>query len=52
MTSLIVTAIITAFVVGFVSVVNTEQKISRNDTEYSSAFYAAEAGLEKLNSDL
>jgi Tfp pilus assembly protein PilX len=51
-TSLIVTAIITAFVVGFVATVNTEQKVSRNDTEYSSAFYAAEAGLEKLNSDL
>jgi len=51
-TSLIVTAIVTAFIVGFVAQVNTEQKISRNDTEYSSAFYAAEAGLEKLNSDL
>jgi Tfp pilus assembly protein PilX len=51
-TSLILTAITAAFVVGFVSTVNTEQKVARNDTEYSSAFYAAEAGLEKLNSDL
>jgi Tfp pilus assembly protein PilX len=51
-TSLIVTAVITGLVIGFVNVVNTEQKIARNDTDYSSAFYAAEAGLEKLNSDL
>src|SRR5262245_12381140 len=51
-TSLIVTVVITAFVIGFISTVNTEQKVSRNDTEYSSSFYAAEAGLEKLNSDL
>jgi Tfp pilus assembly protein PilX len=51
-TSLIVTAVVTGLVIGFVNVVNTEQKIARNDTDYSSAFYAAEAGLEKLNSDL
>lgn len=51
-TSLIVTAVVTGLVIGFISNVNTEQKIARNDTDYSSAFYAAEAGLEKLNSDL
>jgi Tfp pilus assembly protein PilX len=51
-TALIVTAVVTALVLGFIQQVNTEQKIARNDTDYSSAFYAAEAGLEKLNSDL
>lgn len=51
-TSLIITVVVTGLVIGFISNVNTEQKIARNDTDYSSAFYAAEAGLEKLNSDL
>ncbi len=51
-TSMIVTVIVTGLVIGFISTVNTEQKIGRNDTDYASAFYAAEAGLEKLNSDL
>jgi len=51
-TALIVTAITAALVLGFINQVNTEQKISLNDTDYSGAFYAAEAGLEKLNSDL
>jgi hypothetical protein len=51
-TALIVTAVTAALVLGFINQVNTEQKISRNDTDYSGAFYAAEAGLEKLNSDL
>jgi hypothetical protein len=50
--ALVVTAITAALVLGFISQVNTEQKIASNDTDYSSAFYAAEAGLEKLNSDL
>src|SRR5687768_13702722 len=51
-TALIITAIVTALVLGFLDQVRTEQKISQNDTDYSSAFYAAEAGLEKLNADL
>jgi Tfp pilus assembly protein PilX len=51
-TALIVTAVTAALVLGYVTRVNTEQRISRNDTDYSKAFYAAEAGLEKLNSDL
>jgi len=38
--------------VGFLAQVNTQQKIGYNDGDYSNAFYAAEAGLEKLNSDL
>src|SRR5581483_8813012 len=29
-----------------------QQKIGYNDSDYANAFYAAEAGLEKLNSDL
>jgi len=50
--ALIVTAVTAALVLGFIAQVNTEQKIASNDTDYSGAFYAAEAGLEKLNSDL
>ncbi len=51
-TSMIVLAVISALVIGFIQQVNTEQKIGRNDLDYAAAFYAAEAGLEKLNSDL
>jgi Tfp pilus assembly protein PilX len=51
-TALIVTAVTAVLVLGYVTRVNTEQRIARNDTDYSKAFYAAEAGLEKLNSDL
>jgi Tfp pilus assembly protein PilX len=50
--ALVVTAVTAALVLGFISQVNTEQKIAQNDTDYNGAFYAAEAGLEKLNSDL
>ncbi len=52
LTSLIVLAVTTALVVGLMAQVNTQQKIGYNDGDYSNAFYAAEAGLEKLNSDL
>ncbi len=51
-TALIVLAITAALVMGFITQVNTQQKIGLNDVDYASAFYAAEAGLEKLNSDL
>jgi len=51
-TSLIVLAIMSALVAGFINQVVNEQKISGNDLDYNSAFYAAEAGLEQLNSDL
>ena len=51
-TSMIVLAVVTALVVGFITQVNTGQKIGLNDLDYTSAFYAAEAGLEKLNADL
>lgn len=51
-TALIVVTVTTGLVLGFMLQVNTQQKIGFNDTDYSNAFYAAEAGLEKLNSDL
>jgi Tfp pilus assembly protein PilX len=51
-TSIIVLAVASALVFGFLNQVNTQQKIGYNDGDYSTAFYAAEAGLEKLNSDL
>jgi hypothetical protein len=51
-TAVVLTAVTTVLVIGFYNQVITEMKISRNDTDYSEAFYAAEAGLEKLNSDL
>jgi Tfp pilus assembly protein PilX len=51
-TSLILLTITTGLVLGFLGQVNTLQKIGYNDSDYSTAFYAAEAGLEKLNSDL
>src|SRR6266852_8610005 len=51
-TSLIVLTITTGLVLGFLAQVNTQQKIGYNDSDYSTAFYGAEAGLEKLNSDL
>lgn len=50
--SMIVLAVVTGLVIGLVNQVSTEQKIAGNDLDFSSAFYAAEAGLEKINSDL
>src|SRR5260370_7195568 len=51
-TSLIILTVTSGLVLGFLAQVNTQQKIGYNDGDYSTAFYAAEAGLEKLNSDL
>ena len=54
-------ALITALIVvtvsgrsgaGFYVAGQYSNKIGYNDSDYSDAFYAAEAGLEKLNSDL
>ncbi|MBI4473251.1 MAG: pilus assembly PilX N-terminal domain-containing protein [Acidobacteria bacterium] len=50
--ALIIAALVTALLIGFLDQVRIEQKVSQNDTDYSNAFYAAEAGLEKLNADL
>ena len=50
--AMIVLAVTAGLVLGFMNQVNTQQKIGYNDGDYSTAFYAAEAGLEKLNSDL
>src|SRR5205807_8541999 len=50
--SLIILTITSGLVLGFLAQVNTQQKIGYNNSDYSTAFYAAEAGLEKLNSDL
>jgi Tfp pilus assembly protein PilX len=50
--SLIILTVTASLALGFLAQVNTQQKIGYNDGDYSTAFYAAEAGLEKLNSDL
>jgi len=50
--SLIVVTVTAGLVLGFITQVNTQQKIGINDVDYGGAFYAAEAGLEKLNVDL
>ena len=50
--SLIVVVVTAGLVLGFIAQVNTQQKIGINDVDYGGAFYAAEAGLEKLNADL
>jgi len=52
LTSLIVVVIMTGLIMGFLDQVRTEQNISGNDLDYTNAFYAAEAGLEKQNADL
>jgi hypothetical protein len=52
LTSLIVVMVMTGVIVSFVDQVNTEQRIGVNDLDATSAFYAAEAGLEKQNADL
>ncbi len=51
-TSLIILAVVSTLAISMVNKVNTEQKIAGNDLDFSSAFYAAEAGLEQMNSDL
>ena len=52
LTSLIVIVIMTGLILAFVEQVRTEQNIAGNDLDYTNAFYAAEAGLEKQNADL
>ena len=52
LTSLIVVIIMTGLIMGFLDQVRIEQNINGNDLDYTNAFYAAEAGLEKQNSDL
>src|SRR5262245_7197099 len=49
--SLIVVTVTAGLVLGFIAQVNTQQKIGVNDVDYGGAFYAAEAGLAKLNAD-
>jgi Tfp pilus assembly protein PilX len=51
-TAMIVLAVMLGLVAGLIEQVINEQKISGNDFDFNSAFYAAEAGLEQLNSDL
>jgi len=51
-TAMIIMTVTAGLVMGFIAQVNIQQKISLNDGDYATAFYAAEAGLEKLNSDL
>ena len=51
-TSVIVLLLLTGVVTAFIANVRTESLISGNDVDYTSAFYAAEAGLEKQNADL
>ena len=50
--SLLVTLLVSALLVGFTSLVISDQKIRTADADGTQAFYAAHAGLEKLTSDL
>ena len=52
MTSMIMTLLISTLLVGFAITVMSDQNVRAVDRERTQAFYAAQAGLEKLTTDL
>jgi len=52
LTTILLLLLMSSLLVGFVLVVSTGQKLGGTNNDYSKAFYAAEAGMEKLTADL
>ncbi|MGH9507789.1 MAG: pilus assembly PilX N-terminal domain-containing protein, partial [Terriglobales bacterium] len=51
-TVVMITALFSLMLAGFFLVVNGEQQIAANARDHTQTFYGAEAGLEKMSSDL
>ena len=52
LTTILLMLLMSSMLVGFVLLINSGQRLSGTNNDYSKAFYAAEAGMEKLTADL
>jgi hypothetical protein len=52
LTTILLMLLMSSLLVGFVLMINSGQKLSGVNNDYGTAFYAAEAGMEKLTADL
>jgi hypothetical protein len=52
LTTILLMLLMSSLLVGFVLLINSGQKLAGTNNDYSKAFYAAEAGMEKLTADL
>ncbi|MGA2812008.1 MAG: pilus assembly PilX N-terminal domain-containing protein [Candidatus Acidiferrum sp.] len=52
LTTILLMVLMSSMLVGFILLINSGQKLTGVDDDYTKAFYAAEAGMEKLTADL
>src|SRR5271168_2107611 len=52
LTTILLMLLMSSLLVGFILLINSGQKLSGINSDYGKAFYAAEAGMEKLTADL
>ena len=52
LTTLLLMMLMSSLLVGFILLISSGQKLSGVNNDYSRAFYASEAGMEKLTADL
>lgn len=52
LTTLLLMTLMSSLLVGFIILISSSQKLSGANNDYSRAFYASEAGMEKLTADL
>jgi hypothetical protein len=52
LTTILLMLLMSSLLVGFVLLISSGQKLSGYNNDYSKAFYAAEAGMEKLTADV
>ncbi|HKN76615.1 MAG TPA: hypothetical protein VJW94_15655 [Candidatus Acidoferrum sp.] len=52
LTTLLLMLLMSSLLVGFVLLISSGQKLSGYNNDYSTAFYAAEAGMEKMTADI
>src|SRR5579872_5726405 len=52
LTTLLLMMLMSSLLVGFILLITSGQKLSGTNNDYSRAFYAAEAGMEKITADL
>ncbi|HUI73357.1 MAG TPA: hypothetical protein VLX32_00345 [Candidatus Acidoferrum sp.] len=52
LTTILILLLMSSLLVGFIMLVNSGQRLSGVNNDYGRAFYAAEAGMEKMTADL